>query len=269
MTLHGLTEEQQSMWERDGYLVVENFLGREETDAYNAEVDAAFARFEASGAENPATGALNYVRQICGIIEHGEPFAELMEHPRMMRILRDLLGDSFVMIDNEAMLKPPGKLAHTSWHRDSSTQIVMNGKPVPFMVKVFYFLSDVPYDGGCLAFLPGSNRMRNDELPAAEKPEDMPGHARMNVKAGTAVIFNAYTYHSALSNVSDVTRRSLIYNYAQSCLRTWPGYEPSEALKAAAATNMRKMLLGVTPWVNDPKAFEDEDASAVGKTAMG
>jgi phytanoyl-CoA hydroxylase len=32
------------------------------------------------------------------------------------------------------------------------------------MVKVFYFLSDVEYDGGCLAFLPGSMHMFNEQL---------------------------------------------------------------------------------------------------------
>jgi phytanoyl-CoA hydroxylase len=111
--------------------------------------------------------------------------------------------------------------------------------------------------------------MKDVDLPKVEKQEDLPGHVRMNVKAGTAVIFNGYTYHSALNNVSDVTRRSLIYNYGQSALRTWPGYEPSEELKAAAQSNMRKMLLGVTPWMQDAKAFDEENEATAGKMMMG
>ncbi|REE67680.1 ectoine hydroxylase-related dioxygenase (phytanoyl-CoA dioxygenase family) [Paenibacillus taihuensis] len=269
MSLHGLTEEQQLMWERDGFLVIDNFLSEDEVNFYNDRIDEAFVDFETNNRVNPATGQLNHVKQICGIIEYGEPFLQLLEHQRMMNIMRDLIGNSFVMIDNDALLKPPGKVSHTNWHRDTSTKLFVGEKQVPWMIKVFYFLSDVPYDGGCLAFLPGSTHMKDADLPKVEKQEDLPGHVRMNVKKGTAVIFNGYTYHSALNNLSDVTRRSLIYNYAQSALRTWPGYEPSERIKSEATSNMRKMLLGVTPWMVDAKAFEDVDGVAAGKMMMG
>ncbi|ALS29845.1 phytanoyl-CoA dioxygenase family protein [Paenibacillus cisolokensis] len=266
MRLHGLTEEQYMAWHHDGYLVLEGFLTPEECDRYNAKMDEAFARWRASGGSNPELGQLNHVEQICGIIEHDDAFLELMEHPRMMSIMRDLIGDSFVMIDNDAMLKPPKREAHTNWHRDTGSWLVVNEKPVPFMVKVFYFLSDVDYDGGCLAFLPGSVHMSNDQLPKVERQEDMPGHVRMTVKKGTAVAFHGYLYHSALNNYSDRVRRTLIYNYAPPFVRTWPGYEPSEALRAKATTNLRKMLLGVHPWVSDPKAFESEPESAASAT---
>lgn len=240
--------------------MLDGFLSESECDFYNARMDEAFTRWRADGGANPELGQLSHVEQICGIIEHDDAFLELMEHPRMMGIMRDLIGDSFVMIDNDAMLKPPRKEAHTAWHRDTSSWLTVNEKPVPFMVKVFYFLSDVGNDGGCLAFLPGSVNMTNDQLPRVGKQEDMPGHVRMAVKKGTAVAFHGYTYHSALNNYSDDTRRSLIYNYAPSFVRTWPGYEPSEALRAKATTNLRKMLLGVTAWVSNPKAFEDPAA---------
>jgi len=257
MKLHGLSIEQKMEWERDGYVVLPDFLTEDEVNFYNARMDEAFDRWRAQGGSNPELGQLSHVEQICGIIEHGDAFLELMEHPKMMGVMRDLIGDAFVMIDNDAMLKPPKKEAHTSWHRDTSSWLVVNEKPVPFMVKVFYFLSDVEYDGGCLAFLPGSVHMSNEKLPKVSKQEDMPGHVRMSVKKGTAVAFHGYTYHSALNNYSDQTRRTLIYNYAPPFVRTWPGYEPSEALKAKANTNLRKMLLGVTPWVANPKAFEE------------
>lgn len=258
MNLKGLTVEQKLAWERDGYLVIENFLTEDEVAHYNDRLDAAFVSWRSKGGTNPELGQLNNVDQICGIIEYDDEFLNLMEHPKMMPIMRDLIGDSFVMIDNDGLLKPPHKESHTNWHRDTGNLLFMGEKQVPFMVKIFYFLSDVPADGGCLAFLPGSSNMRNEWLPKVEKQEDMPGHVRMNVNKGTAVIFNGYTYHSALNNYSDRVRRSIIYNYAPSFLRTWPGYEPSETLKAKAATNLRKMLLGITPWVTDPKAFEEE-----------
>ena len=256
MKLHELTVEQMLSWERDGYLVLEQFLSSEEVNKYNREIDKAFEIWRERGGHNPETGQLRHVDQICGIIEYDDCFLELMEHPRMMNILRDVIGDAFVMIDNDVLLKRPHTESHTHWHRDTGNLLYMNEKKVPFMAKVFYFLSDVPYNGGCLAFLPGSMHMTNDRLPKVEKPEEMPGHVRMNVKAGTAVIFHGYTYHSALRNESEVTRRSLVYNYAPSFLRTWPGYEPSEALKTKADTKLRQMLLGMLPWYADPGVFD-------------
>ncbi len=98
--------------------------------------------------------------------------------------------------------------------------------------------------------------MPDDQLPKVEKQEDMPGHVRMSVKKGTAVIFNGYTYHSALNNYTNDIRRSLIYNYAPNFVRTWPGYEPTPELCSRDASKIRRMLLGVTPWVSDPQAFE-------------
>ncbi|GGD57923.1 phytanoyl-CoA dioxygenase family protein [Paenibacillus nasutitermitis] len=257
MKLHGLTSEQHATWERDGFLVLEDFLNPEETSYYNERLDLAFENWQIRGGVNPATGQLNHVQQVCGIIEYEDAFVELMEHERMMSIMRDLIGDSFVMIDNDGLIKPPQKESHTGWHRDTGNLLYINEKKTPFMAKVFYFLSDVKPEGGCLAFLPGSIHMTNEELPKVSKQEEMPGHVRMSVKAGTAVIFNGYTYHSALNNFTNETRRSIIYNYAHSFLRTWPGYEPSEALMSKADTNLRKMLFGMLPWTADPEAFKE------------
>lgn len=256
LKLYGMNEEQYERWKRDGYLVLDQFLSSGEVERYNRRMDQAFAKFQEAGKSNPETAQLDNVNQISGIIEYDSIFLELMEHPNMMNMMRDALGHSFVMVDNDALIKPPQKPAHTGWHRDTGTSLMIHEKSVPFMVKVFYFLSDVEYDGGCLALLPGSHLMPDEKLPKADKQEEMPGHVRMNVKAGTAVMFNGYVYHSALNNYTNHTRRSLIYNYSPSFVRTWPGYEPSERLVAEADTNMRKMLLGALPWVSDPHAFE-------------
>ncbi|UVI28345.1 phytanoyl-CoA dioxygenase family protein [Paenibacillus spongiae] len=257
MKLHALTDEQYLSWERDGFLVMENFLTAEEIKKYDDGLDSVVKLWKERGSYNSEHAQLANVDQVSAIIEYDDLFVELMEHPRMMKTLRDLLGDAFVMIDNDGLLKYPQQKAHTSWHRDTGNDLYVNGTRIPFMVKVFYFLADVPYDGGCLSFLPGSHKMRNDQLPKVGEPEDMPGHVRMNVKAGTAVAFHGSTYHSALNNFSSRTRRSVIYNYAPMFLRTWPGYEPSEALQAKASTRMRQMLLGMLPWMSDPKAFEE------------
>jgi hypothetical protein len=42
-----------------------------------------------------------------------------------------------------------------------------------------------------------------------------------------------------------VTRKVLIYNYGHFWMKVWPGYEPSERLRGAAQTEVRRQLLGL------------------------
>ncbi|QHW33090.1 phytanoyl-CoA dioxygenase family protein [Paenibacillus rhizovicinus] len=252
MKLHALTMEQMLAWERDGYLAIEDFLNPEELSVYNAAMDQTLADYKAKGNVMPPN-----IDQVSGVIEHGELYLQLMEHPRMMGVMRDVFGDAFTMIDNELFIKHPGQVTHASWHRDTTTTMHLGKKRVPFMVKVFYFMADVPYDGGCLSFLPGSRHMPDELLPSSDHGEQMPGHVRMNVKAGTAVLFDGATYHAAMDNKSNQQRRSLIYNYGPLFLRTWPGYEPSQRLlENQANTPLRNMLLGASPWPNAPHVFQ-------------
>ncbi|SDX46499.1 phytanoyl-CoA dioxygenase family protein [Paenibacillus sp. CF384] len=252
MHLHELTMEQYLSWERDGYLAIEDFLSEEELLAYNTAMDATLAAWKAKGHIMPSN-----IDKVSSVIEHGEIYLALMEHPRMMGIMRDVIGDAFTMIDNELFIKHPGQVTHANWHRDTATTMLIGGKRVPFMVKVFYFTADVPYDGGCLSFLPGSRHMHDDVLPSDEAGGQMPGHVRMNVKAGTAVLFDGATYHAAMDNTSNQQRRSLIYNYGPLFLKQWPGYEPSAALLGNKEnTPLRNMLLGASPWPRDPRVFQ-------------
>jgi phytanoyl-CoA hydroxylase len=252
MKLHGLTIEQYLSWEHNGFLAIENFLSDAEVYKYNTEMDVTLANWKAKG--NVMHDNIDNVRSV---IEHGEMYLELMEHPRMMNVMRDLFGDSFTMIDNELFIKHPGQPSHAAWHRDTATTMLVGGRRIPFMIKVFYFTSDVAYDGGCLSFLPGSRYMQDDVLPSKEYGDQMPGHVRMNVKAGTAVLFDGATYHAAMNNTSNQQRRSLIYNYGPMFIKQWPGYEPStELLENKENSPLRNMLLGVLPWITNPRVFE-------------
>jgi hypothetical protein len=129
MKLHGISIDEKMLWERDGYLVLDGFLSEQEVAYYNERMDNAFVQFRHKGKANHELAQLKHVEQISGIIEEDDAFLELMEHPRMMNILRDLIGNSFVMIDNDALIKPPKKEAHTNWHRDTSSWL--GGKKSP------------------------------------------------------------------------------------------------------------------------------------------
>lgn len=259
MELHGLTVEQKIAWERDGYLAIENLLTPEEVSKYNTALDRAFENYKSQDSPNPELANLANINQLVNLIEWDDAFLDLMEHPRTMQIMRDLIADSFMLMDNDGLVKPPHSQSHTlRWHRDADTVIISGGKRQPFLTKIFYYFNDVSYDGGCLALVPGSVHLPNDELPTSEKLEDMPGHKRMNFKAGTGVIFNSSTYHVALNNFSDQPRRNAYFTYAPTFMRPFSGYEASDRLKTGANTKLRQMLFGMHPWVSGNFAFQDK-----------
>jgi ectoine hydroxylase-related dioxygenase (phytanoyl-CoA dioxygenase family) len=248
-----MTDEQRLLFETNGFLVIPGALAPEELARVRAAADSAEAIWRADpgrlGLRKPN------LEQVQAPIEYDDLFLDLMDHPRVFPIVREILGDDVQMIDNDYFITPPRTGTHAHWHRDVGMRGVYHPRSV-LMVKVFWLLADVSPEGGPTAVLPGSHRYAADfPLPKPENPADMPGHVRMACPAGTAWLFNGRLAHAALNNDSDVTRRVLIYNYGHFWMKMWQGYEPSERLLREAGTPVRRQLLGI----GDPYGQSLED----------
>lgn len=243
MPLRVMTDEQRFFYETNGYLVIPEALSPEELERVRSAADRAEALWRADSSR-PGLRRPNLL-QVQAPIEYDDLFLELMEHPKIFPIVREILGDDISMIDNDYFISPPHTKSHAHWHHDVGLRGVYHPLST-LMVKVFYLLTDVSPDGGATAVIPGSHKYPMDfSFPQVEEPEDMPGHIRLAYPAGTAYLFNGRIYHSALSNRSDQPRKVLIYNYGHFWMKIWQGYEPSEALKAKASTEVRRQLLGI------------------------
>jgi phytanoyl-CoA hydroxylase len=250
-----MTDEQRFFFETNGYLVIPEALSADEL----ARVRAAADRAEATWRAEPSRLGLRKpnLEQVQTIIEYDDLFLDLMEHPRVFPIVREILGDDVSMIDNDYFLSPPRTGTHANWHPDVGMRGVYHPRSV-LMVKVFYLLTDVSPEGGGTAVLPGSHRWPiGFSVPRPENPAAMPGHVKMTFPAGTAWLMNGRLLHAALNNDTDEMRRVLIYNYGHFWMKIWEGYEPSERLKAAAKTPVRRQLLGI----GDPygQALRDDE----------
>jgi len=238
-----MTIEQRLFFETNGYLVIPGALSPPEL----AAVRSACASAEACWRADPNRPGLRKenLQQVQAILEYDDLFLDLLDHPRVFPLVRDLLGDDVSMIDHDYFISPPHTRSHALWHHDVGMPGVYHPRSV-LMVKVFYLLTDVAPDGGATALLPGSHRFPLDfPLPKPENPADMPSAVRMAHPAGTAFLFNGRTYHAALDNESDHARRVIIMNYGHFWMKIWPGYEPSASLLAKADTAVRRQLLGV------------------------
>lgn len=243
--MSALSDAQRISFEANGFLVIPDALTPDQLTSIR---DAA-ARAEAQWRTDPSRPGVRRenIQQVQAPIEYDDRLFDLLEHPATFPIVREILGNDVSMIDNDFFISPPHSSTHANWHHDVGMPGVYHPRSV-MMVKLFFLLEDVSEDGGCTLFLPGSHRFPLDfELPRVDDPLDMPGHVKMAYSAGTAYLFNGRCYHAATDNRSDKPRRVLIYNYGHHWMKIWPGYEPSEKLKQAAASDVRKQLLGMGP----------------------
>lgn len=252
-----LTDAQRLFFEANGYLVLRDVLSPRELRAARRAADAAEARWRAD-TDLPGVRRTD-LEQVLGIMEYGPELADLLVHPVVFPVVRELLGPDVAMLDHDYFITPPGATVSWAWHVDLDLPGVFHSRS-RLMVKAFYVLEDIPPDGGATLVLPGSHRFPPDlEPPNSEVPEDLPGAVQLDLTAGSVYLITGRTLHSAGNNRSSVVRRLLIYNYGHKWMRVWQTYEPSEELIASFATTpMRRQLLGLTdPYGMENAAWED------------
>lgn len=250
-----LSAEERLAFETRGYLVIENALGGDELAAARRAADDALAAWRADPSR-PGCRVPEFL-EVEGIMEYHPLLFDLVEHPAWFLRVRQLLGSGIGLVDHSYYVTPPGgRLDGGAWHSDLDGRV--HGVDLPrslLMVRVMIALDDVAADGGATLVLPGSHRWGAEvRLPPVAVPEEMPGAVALACAAGTAYLFNGHLRHSPGTNRGARTRRMLLYNYGHKWMRMWRGHEPSERLRRAATTPMRRQLLGLTPPYRGPDA---------------
>jgi len=265
MTPVTLSDAQRQFFASQGYLVVPEALEPAELTAVRRAADAAERRWRSDpslpGVRRPD------LEQVLGIMEHDPVLFDLLEHPRVFPLVRELLGPDLMALDHDYFITPPGAAIPQGWHFDFDLPGVDHPRS-RLAVKVFYVLQDIPPDGGATLVLPGSHLVPGGTLlPNSEVPEDLPGAVPMALPAGSAYLINDRIYHSAGNNRSQVHRRLLIYTYGHKWMRMWDEYLPSPQLAARAATPGRRQLLGLTdPYAPPVDWAGDADSGASAAT---
>ena len=213
---------QQYLFDLQGYLGVEDALSTEEIATFNELVNqqrlplpGKVQRF-GSAPEGP------------GFLRWGKPFCDLLDHPRIMPILRFRLGDCFrldrlygiymregmpkgrMRADYGATSPTSGSLPSQYYH--SPENEILNG----FTVVAWNLSATGPDDGG-FCCIPGSHKS-NFKLP--QKISDAPDKASCvvipSVPAGSAILFTESLTHGTTAWRGKHERRSLIYKYCVS-----------------------------------------------------
>lgn len=132
-------------------------------------------------------------------------FLSLANNPRVLNIVRDVLGENFVLLMQNAIINRPEKKQYqVRWHRDLNYQHWTSSRPlsVHFLVCIDKFYKD----GGCTWVLPGSHL--HEEFPSNEFV--LRNEVPLEADAGSIVLMNSMTFHRSGVNVSaSHTRRAI------------------------------------------------------------
>jgi len=140
-------------------------------------------------------------------------------HPKVMGIVKSILGQAVELYQSMALVKPPEGGTEKPWHQDNAYFSVENMDKV---LGIWIALDDATMSNGCMHLLVGGHRMgplRHHHTfdceivtgridPAAAQP--------IELKAGGILIFHGNLPHQTPENTSPDRRRALQYHYRSS-----------------------------------------------------
>jgi ectoine hydroxylase len=248
-----LSPEQREFFETNGYLVIEDALPPKVLAELN---DAANEIYDREKAANRLDK--NDKLNLRNCVVHHDAFLQLLDWPTTAPLAWQILNWNIQMITSHLIILPSGPEPSEEdkrkggYHRDGGSSSREMTEPHPrILLKIVYALSDQSDPAsGATRLVPGSNQMLG--RPPVDPDTGHPrGAIGMNVKAGTAFIFEQRTYHGIGKNWSGFPRKSIFMGYAYRWVKPMDHINMPDEL-IARANPIQKQLVGA---VSDPISF--------------
>ncbi|HZT40731.1 MAG TPA: phytanoyl-CoA dioxygenase family protein [Chthonomonadaceae bacterium] len=205
-----MTPEEKFLVDLQGYLVIKNVLTPAEVAALNAIADEKFAR--------PAgvTG-----RQSSRVSTWGPPYQALIDHPRIVPYLVELIDSKFRLDHDYCIFMQEGDAGgslhggeghegdHWYKYRDG---VIRNG-----LCVITFFLTPAAEGDGGFACIPGTHKSHFlDAIPSDVRRFERPAPyvVQPAVEAGDALFFTEALIHGTMTWRARHERRALLYKYS-------------------------------------------------------
>ena len=207
-----LSEAEVSEFDRNGYLLVEDVLSREEVDALRDAVTAPHVRAGLEAKSSAEKGV-----HLFDLTAKDEIFRSLALDVRLVDRVADLIGPNLQLHHSKLATKPPKKDAGIfPWHQDFNSFPHTNTD----LLAINVLLDDATPENGCMYMVPGSHKLgllphdRESGQLLAEYLWERPGSTqKVAPRAGGISLHHCLTAHYSPNNLSGRDRRSLIFQY--------------------------------------------------------
>ena len=218
-----LKAEQVERFNREGYLKGIRIFSESEIADVRAYFDDLLARTLAAGGDSYSISTAH--------LRHARVW-DLLTHPRIVSIVKDLVGEDAIGWGSHFFCKMPGDGKRVSWHQDSSYWPLTPSKAV----TVWLAIDDADVENACMRYIPGSHvlghltytlsetdeaNVLNQTVPGAEElgqPVDV------ELKAGEISIHSDLLLHGSEANESSRRRCGLTLRYCPADVRAGLGW---------------------------------------------
>ena len=230
--------------EHEGYLIVENVLDADELESCRTEVHRLhrlYLELEEAGdpvarnfqiepfADEQVREGLPVLRKIENTDAFSTTLRDLAAHPKLVGVLREILGPDLLLFRSTLMLKPAFHGSVHGLHQDSAYWPI----DPPRSVTLSIALTDATTENGCFRVLPGSHKLglrewgriaqEQNSNSEDEKEIDPDGLVEVPLSAGSALFFHSMVVHGSGPNFSPKPRNTALYAYFPPDVRYKPG----------------------------------------------
>jgi phytanoyl-CoA hydroxylase len=177
-------------------------------------------QFEAKARPLLATMAVeqkqDLVRKVFSFVGYEPRLRAIAEHPRLLEVVRRLIGAEPALFEDKALIKPPRIGREKPWHQDHAYwNLPLEAK----VVTVWIALDPATTENGCLYLIPRSHRegpvvhFRRRDWQICDSDVATGRIVAAPLAPGGALFFDSLLHHGTPANTSPQRRRALQFVY--------------------------------------------------------
>ncbi len=225
----GVTDDALARYRRDGYLAIHHAFAPEEIAAgMEGLLDLIDGKnpgftgiqFETYAQENLACIARedkqDYIRKLMWYVEYDARLKALSAHPALQAVLTRIIGDTPVLFQDMALLKPPGGGREKPWHQDKAFFDMAIDSPV---VGVWIALDAATPENGCMHVIPGSHHdgpvvhWDRRDWQICDNDIETVRDMMVPLEPGGVLLFDGLIHHGTPTNRTNTRRRAVQFHY--------------------------------------------------------
>lgn len=158
----------------------------------------------------------DYVRKFMWFVDYDERLQAMATHPKLLDTVERLIGESPVLFQDMALIKPPQGGREKPWHQDHAYFELPVGTTV---VGVWIALDEATVENGCMVVYPGSHRegpvihFQRRDWQICDTHEREKEILAVPLKPGGCLLFHSLIHHGTPTNNTNQRRRAVQFHY--------------------------------------------------------
>jgi ectoine hydroxylase-related dioxygenase (phytanoyl-CoA dioxygenase family) len=246
-----LTDGQLYHFSVHGWVTQEDVFTADECEAFKAGLD----RLYEAKVSTMVHKDTEEIKNIDNMVNYETIFRDWIVHPKILPVLKQLLGTPPRFECCHAMIKQPhpdrdaerealADPAKRSWHRGIRPKYgVVPANNHPYINTTFLnnitFLTDVDSEDGGTTVLDGSHRIEAQEWSQIFDPSMV---VKMTARAGTVIHFTEALVHTGVPILSERVRYTMFYGFTPPWMQCWPGCAPTQEALDSCEGELKEIL---------------------------